>query len=116
MKIEELKEDIVNSFDGVILHSYMLADRCMKCYENLWYDYRFDASFCPHCNEWVECPTDMNVMVNDSDSSCSNEEKEKYPLAKAIPEKPLNRPKGVMPEDDYHGSRAKEAVTITVYE
>lgn len=114
MKIEELEESETYSFDGVILNSYMLADICKKCNNNLFYDYRFDASFCPHCNEWVEDPCDMNESVHDEMYGGSDADKAKYPLAKKIPEKPLDRPKGIVPEDDYFGNSCKSSVEITI--
>ncbi len=81
MKIEELKEGALYSFDEVILYSYMLPMHCKKCHNHLFYDYRFDASFCPHCNNWVENPIDMNDSC-----SLSDEERKKYPIADKIPE------------------------------
>ena len=114
MEIKELKEPLTFSFDGVIIHSEKMAMKCDKCNRNLWHDFRFDAHFCPHCNEWKSTPSDMHLALHENRNIYYDWELAKFPLVKEIPNRPLDRPKGVNPGNNYLWQIVAGSVKIEV--
>ena len=55
------KDDLtaVLFIDGVKVEGQIVEDkRCKSCNQIIVHHYRYDAYFCPECNEWLEnqCP------------------------------------------------------------
>ena len=104
MKIKKLDPPLTYSFDGVIVRSNPCpkeSKRCPRCGKRQWFHWRYDAAFCPHCNEWIETPSDMEYALMLLDRYPLGALEEELPPEWPAPMHPLDFPVGVMPIEDW---------------
>ncbi|MDD4564211.1 MAG: hypothetical protein PHE79_01800 [Eubacteriales bacterium] len=53
MNIIENENDKV-TIDGIRIEGFISDDRCKVCNQNLILYKKYDALFCPECNQWAE--------------------------------------------------------------